>query len=64
MEAIAALFESLPAWLVAITTLVTAANGITALTPTKTDDKALSTLLRILNVLSMNVGKNRNADDG
>jgi hypothetical protein len=63
MEAIAALFEALPAWLVALTTLVTAANGITALTPTKADDKAVAFVLRILNLLSMNIGKNKNADD-
>lgn len=55
--------DSWPAWMSAITALVTAATAITALTPTKSDDKFLSVLLRVLNVLAGNVGKNRNADD-
>lgn len=55
--------DSWPAWISAITALVTAATAITALTPTKSDDKFLSVLLRVLNVLAGNVGKNRNADD-
>lgn len=63
MESLMDLFESLPAWLVAITTVVTAATAITALTPTKVDDKVVGTILRILNVLAGNVGKNKNVDD-
>jgi len=63
MESLMDLFESLPAWLVAITTVVTAATAITALTPTKVDDKVVGIVLRILNVLAGNVGKNKNADD-
>jgi len=55
--------DAFPAWLVTITTLVTAANVITASTATKSDDKFIAFLLRVLNVLSMNFGKNRNADD-
>ena len=63
MSTLLELFEAFPAWLTAITTLVTAATAITALTPTKTDDKYISILLRGLNVLAGNVGKNINADD-
>lgn len=50
-------------WIVAITGVVTAATAITALTPTKSDDVILNFILRILNVLSGNVYKNKNADD-
>lgn len=56
------LFESFPAWLVAFTALVTAATGITALTPSKTDDKYLGYLLGFLNMLAGNFGSNKNAD--
>lgn len=54
--------ESYPAWLAAITTVVTAATGITAITPTKTDDAFLNAVLRVLNILAGNVLKNRNKD--
>ena len=56
-------FDALPAWLVAITTLVTACTAITALTPTKTDDEIINKVLKVLNLLAGNVGKNKNADD-
>ena len=62
METFFALFDALPAWLNAITALVTAATAITALTPTKVDDKYVAIALRVLNVVAGNVGKNRNAD--
>ena len=63
MEMLTSFFDNFPGWLVAITGVVTAANAITVLTPTKVDDKALAWLLKLLNVLSMNFGKNKNADD-
>lgn len=64
------LLNDLPDWLLAISAVIAAANGITMLTPTKVDDKALgiagkviNIALKILNVLSINVIKNKNADD-
>ena len=56
--------DALPAWLVAITALVTAVNAVTILTPTKHDDAILGKILGVLNFISMNFGKNRNADAG
>lgn len=56
-------FESLPGWLVAITTVVTACTAITALTPTKKDDVFIGKVLKVLNFLAGNIGKNKNADD-
>lgn len=54
----------------AVGLMVVAANAITAITPTQIDNKAQETTikiinvaLRVLNTLSVNVGRNRNADD-
>ncbi len=55
--------KELPVWVTAITALVTAATGITALTPTKVDDKFFGFVLKVLNFLAGNVFKNKNADD-
>ena len=63
MDQIISLLDAAPAWLTAITGLVTAATAITALTPTTADDKVVAMVLRILNLLAGNVGRNRNADD-
>lgn len=51
------------AWVAALATLVAAANSITALTPTKVDNNVLGIVLQLLNWLSLNVYKNKNADD-
>lgn len=69
-ETMTALFDSLPGLLVAVASLVTACTAITALTPTKVDDRYLAgagrylnMLSKVLNVLAGNVGKNKNADN-
>jgi hypothetical protein len=63
MEQITAILEAAPVWLTAITGVVTAATAITALTPSKSDDKVLDKILKVLNLLAGNIGKNKNADD-
>lgn len=63
MDQITAILEAAPVWLTAITGVVTAATAITALTPTRSDDEIIDKVLRVLNILAGNVGKNRNADD-
>jgi len=62
IETITQILEAMPIWLVAITTAVTGLSAITAITPTKSDDKIINTILMVLNVLSLNVFKNKNAD--
>jgi hypothetical protein len=58
-----ALLDAVPNWVHAITGVVTAATAVTALTPTKSDDQIIAMILRVLNMLAGNVGKNKNADD-
>ena len=55
-------FTNFPSWLVAATTIVTTFSAVTALTPTRSDDKVINSILTVLNILSLNVGANRNAD--
>ena len=43
--------------------IVTACTAITMLTPPKSADMVFNTILRVLNMLSGNFGKNKNADD-
>lgn len=50
-------------YLLPITTVVTAATAITALTPTRTDDKVINIVLKFLNILAGNVLYNKNKDD-
>lgn len=46
----------------AVTGVVVAANAVTALTPTKVDNKILDIILKVLNFASMNFLKNKNKD--
>ncbi len=62
MEAIMVLVAAMPQWVTALTTLVTAATAVTILTPTRSDDKVVDFVLKVLNILSGNIGKNTNKD--
>jgi len=63
MDNLMGIVAALPDWLVAITTLVTACAGVAALTPTKSDDKIIGMILNVINVVGLNFGKAKNADD-
>lgn len=52
------------AWILAATAVLSACTAVTALTPSKSDDLVLGGVLRVLNLLAGNVGKNRNHDAG
>lgn len=58
-----AVLDQLPAWVTAVTALVTGATALTMITPTTVDNRLLATVLRLLNIVAGNVGKNKNADD-
>jgi len=62
MDMITNIMANVPDILAAAGTVCVAANAITVLTPTKSDDKVLGWILSIINFLSMNFGKNRNKD--
>ena len=63
MEQILMFIDELPAWVSALTALVTACAGVASLTPTKSDDAAIAFMLRIINVVGLNVNRAKNADD-
>jgi len=48
--------------LVILMSIITVATAVTAITPTKADDKIVNFVLMVLNVVAGNVGKNKNAD--
>lgn len=50
-------------WLTAAAGVIAAASALTALTPTKTDDKYLNIVLKALNWAALNLYKNKNADE-
>ena len=62
MDIVLGFFDGLPAWLHAVTSVVVASTAITALPPSKSDDKVLNVILKVLNTVSGNVLKNKNAD--
>lgn len=70
MEAIAGLMKQAPDYLVAIAGIISSLTVLTALTPTKIDDRVLgkatkyfNVLLKLANVGAGNVLANKNKDD-
>jgi hypothetical protein len=49
-------FEAMPAWLSAVTSVIAAASAVAALTPTPRDDKLLGKLHAVVNLLALNIG--------
>lgn len=55
--------SSVMVYVAPVTAVVTAATAVTALTPTKVDNKIIDIILRILNILAGNFLMNKNKDD-
>lgn len=54
--------EQFTSWFFAVSGVVTAATAVTALTPTKVDNKIVDAALAALNFVAGNFLKNKNAD--
>lgn len=61
-ETITTIINAAVPYISAVTGVVAAASAITAITPTKTDDNIINAVLKVLNFLAVNIGKNTNAD--
>ena len=53
---------SIEDYLTIVTAVITIANVITSMTPSKSDNLIMDKILKILNIVSLNIGKNKNAD--
>ena len=42
--------------------VISSLTAITAITPSKLDDKILNTILKVMNMFAGNIGKNKNKD--
>lgn len=63
MDVLQQFLDELPAIITALTTIVASANAITAVTPSKTNNETLNRIQKVLNILALNIGRNKNADD-
>jgi len=63
MEMLTSFVDAWPNWISGIAGLISACAVLAALTPTKSDDRIVGWLLRIINVVGINVGRAKNADD-
>jgi hypothetical protein len=50
-------------WFNVLTAVIACAAAITAITPSKVDNEWLKKVVSLLNLLGLNVGKAKNADD-
>ena len=57
MDAILGFFEGAPAWITALLSLMVAAKAIVALTPTPKDDEMVGKLYKVLEFISLTIGK-------
>lgn len=55
--------SSIATYIAPVTAVITAATAITAVTPTKIDNKIIDILLRVLNIFAGNFLMNKNKDD-
>lgn len=62
MEWLQDLISNLPQYLEIASYIIVAATAITSMTKTKSDDKVVNFIKKILNFLAGNFGKNKNAD--
>ena len=56
------LFTNILQYVAPVTGVITAATAVTAITPTRSDDKIINIILKILNIVAGNVLKNANKD--
>ena len=63
VDKFAPLFDWVGTYWAIISTVMAIATFITTLTPTTADDKVVALLLRVLNLMAGNVGKNKNLDE-
>jgi|TARA_R100001530_G_scaffold37004_1_gene28717 hypothetical protein len=62
MDAILGFLSAGNPWVAAVTGIITASTAVTAITPTKSDDKAINFILKLLNLFAGNVLRNKNKD--
>lgn len=63
MGMLTSFIDAWPNYVSGIAGLISACAVLAALTPTKSDDRIVGWLLRIINVVGINVGRAKNADD-
>lgn len=54
--------DSIPTWVNALLLIFAGAKAITIMTDTRSDDKIVDAILRVLNLLAGNFGKDKNKD--